>query len=150
MEVDGEVQVVVEEIGADDLAMRDVIYLEEEDDVADDAPTVAQVEQVAEDEEAVRVADEGTHEEIIFEDAVGQIGVEQIDMEGHLEEQAEEAEVDSQDGPALSDTIDLTDSPRPNRLREYQTAVRRCMFDVSLVAQYNPVQPSTPCSSSPW
>ena len=74
-EVEGEVQVVIEEIGADDLAVREVIYLEEEDDVADDAPTVAQVEQEAEDEEAVGVADEVTYEEIIFEDAVGQIGV---------------------------------------------------------------------------
>ena len=114
-EVEGEVQVVIEEIGADDLAIREVIDLEEEDDVADDAPMVAQVDQEAEDEEAVGVADEGTHEEIIFEDAVGQIGVEPIDEEGHLEEQAEEAEVDPQDDPALSDTIDLTDSPRPNR-----------------------------------
>ena len=113
-EVEGEVQVVIEEIGADDLAVREVIYLEE-DDVADDSPTVAQVEQEAEDEEAVGVADEVTHEEIIFEDAVEQIGVEQIDVEGHLEEQADEAEVDPQDDPALSDTIDLTDSPRPNR-----------------------------------
>ena len=115
-EVEGEVQVVIEEIGADDLASREVIYLEEEDDVADDAPTVAQVEQEAEDEEAAGVADEGTHEEIIFEDAVGQIGVEPIDEEGHLEEQADVVdEFYPQDGPALSDTIDLTDSPRPNR-----------------------------------
>ena len=115
-EVEGEVQVVIEEIGADDLAIREVIDLEEEDDVADDAPMVAQVDQEAEDEEAVGVADEGTHEEIIFEDAVGQIGVEPIDEEGHLEEQADVVdEYYPQDGPALSDTIDLTDSPRPNR-----------------------------------
>ena len=115
-EVEGEVQVVIEEIGADDLAVREVVYLEEEDDVADDAPTVAQVDQEAEDEEAVGVADEGTHEEIIFEDAVGQIGVEPIDEEGHFEEQADVVdEFYPQDGPALSDTIDLTDSPRPNR-----------------------------------
>ena len=134
-EVEGEVQVVVEEIGADDLAIRDVIYLEE-DDVADDAPMVAQVEQEAEHEEAVEVADEGSFEE--FEDAVGQVGIEQIDEDGHLEEQADVAEVDPQDGPALSDTIDLTDSPRPNRcakmqccpiqMLEYQSAVRRCRF----------------------
>ena len=145
-EVEGEVQVVIEEIGADDLAVREVIDLEEEDDVADDAPMVAQVDQEAEDEEAVGVADEGTHEEIIFEDAVGQIGVEPIDEEGHLEEQADVVdEFYPQDGPALSDTIDLTDSPRPNRLLEYQTAVRRCMFDVSLVqhstTQYSLVHP---------
>ena len=137
-EVEGEVQVVIEEIGADDLAIREVIYIEEEDDVADDAPMVAQVEQEGEDEEAVGVANEGTYEEIIFEDAVGQVGVEQIDEEGHLEEQADLAEVDPQDGPALSDTIDLTDSPRPNRcakmqccpiqMLEYQSAVRRCRF----------------------
>ena len=120
-EVEGEVQVVIEEIGADDLAVREVIYLEEEDDVADDAPMVAQVDQEAEDEEAVGVADEGTHEEIIFEDAVGQIGVEPIDEEGHLEEQADVVdEYYPQDGPALSDTIDLTDSPRPNRCAKMQ------------------------------
>ena len=119
-EVEGEVQVVIEEIGADDLAIREVIYIEEEDDVADDAPMVAQVEQEGEDEEAVGVAGEGTHEEIIFEDAVGQVGVEQVDEEGHLEEQADLAEVDPQDGPALSDTIDLTDSPRPNRCAKMQ------------------------------
>ena len=118
-EVEGEVQVVIEEIGADDLAIREVIYIEEKD-VADDAPMVAQVEQEGEDEEAVGVADEGTHEEIIFEDAVGQVGVEQVDEEGHLEEQADLAEVDPQDGPALSDTIDLTDSPRPNRCAKMQ------------------------------
>ena len=120
-EVEGEVQVVVEEIGADDLAIRDVIYLEEEDDVADDAPMVAQVEQEAEHEEAVEVADEDTFEE--FEDAVGQVGIEQIDEEGHLEEQADVAEVDPQDGPALSDTIDLTDSPRPNRCAKNKCSV---------------------------
>ena len=119
-EVEGEVQVVIEEIGADDLAIREVIYIEEEDDVADDAPMVAQVEQEGEDEEAVGVAGEGAHEEIIFEDAVGQVGVEQVDEEGHLEEQADLAEVDPQDGPALSDTIDLTDSPRPNRCAKMQ------------------------------
>ena len=119
-EVEGEVQVVIEEIGADDLAIREVIYIEEEDDVADDAPMVAQVEQEGEDEEAVGVAGEGAHEEIIFEDAVGQVGVEQIDEDGHLEEQADVAEVDPQDGPALSDTIDLTDSPRPNRCAKMQ------------------------------
>ena len=119
-EVEGEVQVVIEEIGTDDLAIREVIYIEEEDDVADDAPMVAQVEQEGEDEEAVGVAGEGAHEEIIFEDAVGQVGVEQIDEDGHLEEQADVAEVDPQDGPALSDTIDLTDSPRPNRCAKMQ------------------------------
>ena len=119
-EVEGEVQVVIEEIGADDLAIREVIYIEEEDDVADDAPMVAQVEQEGEDEEAVGVAGEGAHEEIIFEDAVGQVGVEQIDEEGHLQEQAGVAEVEPQDGPALSDTIDLTDSPRPNRCAKMQ------------------------------
>jgi len=141
-EVEGEVQVVVEEIGADDLAIRDVIYLEEEDDVADDAPMVAQVEQEAEHEEAVEVADEGTFEE--FEDAVGQVGVEQIDEEGHLEEQADVAEVDPQDGPALSDTIDLTDSPRPNRMSLEPLQCPICLDPLMGLPTWKEVH-STPC-----
>ena len=36
------------------------------------------------------------------------------------EDQAEVAEADLEDGPALSDTIDLTDSPRPNRCANMQ------------------------------
>jgi len=141
-EVEGEVQVVVEEIGADDLAIRDLIYLEEEDDVADDAPMVAQVEQEAEHEEAVEVADEGSFEE--FEDAVGQVGIEQIDEEGHLEEQADVAEVDPQDGPALSDTIDLTDSPRPNRMSLEPLQCPICLDPLRGLPTWKEVL-STPC-----
>ena len=121
-EVEGEVQVVIEEIGADDLAVREVIDLEEEDDVVDVAAMVAQVENEVDDQGAVGVAEEST-EEIIYEDAVGHIGDGLDDEEEHLEEQddqsteeqVEVAEADLEDGPALSDTIDLTDSPRPNR-----------------------------------
>ena len=87
-------------------------------DVVDVAVMVAQVEEEVDDQEAVRVV-----EEIMFEDAVGQIGDGQDDEEERLEEQddqsteeqVEVAEADLEDGPALSDTIDLTDSPRPNR-----------------------------------
>ena len=104
------------------LAVREVIDLEEEDDVVDVGVLVAQVEEEVNDREAVWVAEEGI-EEIIYEDAVGQIGDGQDDEEEHLEErddqsteeQVEVAEADLEDGPALSDTIDLTDSPRPNR-----------------------------------
>merc|ERR1712013_97670 len=128
----GEVQVVIEEIGADDLAIREVIYIEEEDDVADDAPMVAQVEQ------------EGEDEEIVFEDAVGQVGVEQVDEEGHLEEQADLAEVDPQDGPALSDTIDLTDSPRPNRMPLEPLQCPICLDPLRGLPTWKEVL-STPC-----
>ena len=122
-EVEGEVQELMEEIGADDLVVREVINLDEEDDAVDDTAVVAQVEEEVYDEEAV-----GGAEEIIFEDAVGQVGVEQGDEEERLgeqddqssEDQAEVAEADLEDGPALSDTIDLTDSPRPNRCANMQ------------------------------
>ena len=117
-EGEGEVHEVLEDIDAADLAVREVIDLEEEDDVVDVAAMVAQVEEEVDDQEAVRVV-----EEIMFEDAVGQIGDGQDDEEERLEEQddqsteeqVEVAEADLEDGPALSDTIDLTDSPRPNR-----------------------------------
>ena len=121
-EGEGEVHEVLEDIDAADLAVREVIDLEEEDDVVDVGVVVAQVEEEVNDREAVWVAEEGI-EEIIYEDAVGPIGDGQDDEEEHLEErddlsteeQVEVAEADLEDGPALSDTIDLTDSPRPNR-----------------------------------
>ena len=121
-EGEGEVHEVLEDIDAADLAVREVIDLEEEDDVVDVAAMVAQVEEEVEDQGAVGVAEEST-EEIIYEDAVGHIGDGLDDEEEHLEEQddqsteeqVEVAEANLEDGPALSDTIDLTDSPRPNR-----------------------------------
>ena len=121
-EGEGEVHEVLEDIDAADLAVREVIDLEEEDDVVDVAAMVAQVEEEVDDQGAVGVAEEST-EEIIYEDAVGHIGDGLDDEEEHLEEQddqsseeqVEVAEADLEDGPALSDTIDLTDSPRPNR-----------------------------------
>ena len=120
-EVEGEVQEVLEDIDAADLAVREVIDLEEED-VVDVAVMVAQVEEEVDDQGAVGVAGEGI-EENVYEDAVEQIGDGQDDEGEHLEErddlsteeQVEVAEADLEDGPALSDTIDLTASPRPNR-----------------------------------
>ena len=111
---------VLVDIDAADLAVREVIDLEEEEDVVGVAVMVAQVEEEADD--AVGVAGEGI-EENVYEDAVEQIGDGQDDEGEHLEEQddqlteepVEVAEADFEDGPALSDTIDLTDSPRPNR-----------------------------------
>ena len=116
-EGEGEVHEVLEDIDAADLEVREVIDLEE-GDVVDVEVMVAQVEEEVDDQEAVRVV-----EEIMFEDAVGQIGDGQDDEEERLEEQddqsteeqVEVAEADLEDGPALSYTIDLTDSPRPNR-----------------------------------
>ena len=116
-EAEGEDHEVLEDIDAADLEVREVIDLEE-GDVVDVEVMVAQVEEEVDDQEAVRVV-----EEIMFEDAVGQIGDGQDDEEERLEEQddqsteeqVEVAEADLEDGPALSDTIDLTDSPRPNR-----------------------------------
>ena len=112
---------VLVDIDAADLAVREVIDLEEED-VVDVAVMVAQVEEEVDDQGAVGVAGEGI-EENVYEDAVEQIGDGQDDEGEHLEEQddqlteepVEVAEADFEDGPALSDTIDLTDSPRPNR-----------------------------------
>ena len=113
---------VLVDIDAADLAVREVIDLEEEENVVGVAVMVAQVEEEVDDQGAVGVAGEGIGE-IVYEDAVGQIGDGQDDEEEHLEEQhdqlteepVEVAEADVKDGPALSDTIDLTDSPRPNR-----------------------------------
>ena len=121
-EVEGGVQEVLEEIDEADLAVREVIDLEDEDDEVDVAVMVAQVEEEVDDQGAVGVAGEGI-EENVYEDAVEQIGDGQDDEGEHLEEQddqlteepVEVAEADFEDGPALSDTIDLTDSPRPNR-----------------------------------
>ena len=104
------------------MAVGEVIDLEEEGDVVDVAVMVAQVEEEVDDQEAAGVAEEGV-DEMMFEDAVGQIGDGQDDEEEHLEEQDDQSteeqvgvvEADLEDGPALSDTIDLTDSPRPNR-----------------------------------
>ena len=112
---------VLVDIDAADLAVREVIDLEEEEDVGV-AVMVAQVEEEVEEEGAVGVAGEGV-EENVYEDAVEQIGDGQDDEGEHLEEQddqlteepVEVAEADFEDGPALSATIDLTDSPRPNR-----------------------------------
>ena len=81
-----------------------------------------EVEEEVDDQGAVGVAGEGV-EENVYEDAVEQIGDGQDDEGEHLEEQDDQlteepvgvAEADFEDGPALSDTIDLTDSPRPNR-----------------------------------
>ena len=123
-EGEGEIHEVLEDIDAADLAVREVIDLEEEDDVVDVGVLVAQVEEEVNDQEAVGVAEEGIEEIILLNYAVGHIGDGQDDEEEHLEEQddqsteeqAEVAEADLEDGPAaLSDTIDLTDSPRPNR-----------------------------------
>ena len=116
-EAEGEDHEVLEDIDAADLEVREVIDLDE-GDVVDVEVMVAQVEEEVDDQEAVRVV-----EEIMFEDAVGQIGDGQDYEEERLEEQddqsteeqVEVAEADLEDGPALSDTIDLTDSPRPNR-----------------------------------
>ena len=121
-EVEGGVQEVLEEIDEADLAVREVIDLEDEDDEVDVAVMVAQVEEEVDEQGAVGVAGEGI-EENVYEDAVEQIGDGQDDEGEHLEEQddqlteepVEVAEADFEDGPALSDTIDLTDSPRPNR-----------------------------------
>ena len=122
-EGEGEIHEVLEDIDAADLAVREVIDLEEEDDVVDVGVLVAQVEEEVNEHEAVGVAEEGIEEIILLNYAVGHIGDGQDDEEEHLEEQddqsteeqAEVAEADLEDGPALSDTIDLTDSPRPNR-----------------------------------
>ena len=122
-EGEGEIHEVLEDIDAADLAVREVIDLEEEDDVVDVGVLVAQVEEEVNDHEAVGVAEEGIAEIILLNYEVGHIGDGQDDEEEHLEEQddqsteeqAEVAEADLEDGPALSDTIDLTDSPRPNR-----------------------------------
>ena len=123
-EGEGEIHEVLEDIDAADLAVREVIDLEEEDDVVDVGVLVAQVEEEVNDHEAVGVAEEGIEEIILLNYAVGHIGDGQDDEEEHLEEQddqsteepAEVVEADPEDGPAaLSDTIDLTDSPRPNR-----------------------------------
>ena len=113
---------VLVDIDAADLAVREVIDLEEEENVVGVAVMVAQVEEEVDDQGAVGVAGEGI-EEIVYEDAVEQTGDGQDDEEEHLEERddrlteepVEVAEADFEDGPALSDTIDLTDSPRPNR-----------------------------------
>ena len=113
---------VLVDIDAADLAVREVIDLEEEENVVGVAVMVAQVEEEVDDQGAVGVAGEGI-EENVYEDAVEQIGDGQDDEGEHLEEQddqlteepVEVAEADFEDGPALSDTIDLTDSPRPNR-----------------------------------
>ena len=121
-EGEGEIHEVLEDIDAADLAVREVIDLEEEENVVGVAVMVAQVEEEVDDQGAVGVAGEGI-EENVYEDAVEQIGDGQDDEGEHLEEQddqsteeqAEVAEADLEDGPALSDTIDLTDSPRPNR-----------------------------------
>ena len=118
-EGEGEIHEVLEDIDAADLAVREVIDLEEEDDVVDVGVLVAQVEE----EEAVGVAEEGIEEIILLNYEVGHIGDGQDDEEEHLEEQDDQSteeqvevrEADLEDGPALSDTIDLTDSPRPNR-----------------------------------
>ena len=113
---------VLVDIDAADLAVLEVIDLEEEENVVGVAVMVAQVEEEVDDQGAVGVAGEG-FEENVYEDAVEQIGDGQDDEGEHLEEQddqlteepVEVAEADFEDGPALSDTIDLTDSPRPNR-----------------------------------
>ena len=113
---------VLVDIDAADLAVREVIDLEEEENVVGVAVMVAQVEEEVDDQGAVGVAGEGI-EENVYEDAVEQIGDGQDDEGEHLEERddrlteepVEVAEADFEDGPALSDTIDLTDSPRPNR-----------------------------------
>jgi len=146
-EVEGEVQVLMEEIGADDLVVREVINLDEEDDAVDDIAVGAQVEEEVDDEEAV-----GGAEEIIFEDAVGQVGVEQGDEEERLgeqddqssEDQAEVAEADLEDGPALSDTIDLTDSPRPNRMSLEPLQCPICLDPLRGLPSWKEVL-STPC-----
>ena len=114
---------VLVDIDAADLAVREVIDLEEEDDVVDVGVLVAQVEEEVNDQEAVGVAEEGIEEIILLNYEVGHIGDGQDDEEEHLEEQddqlteepVEVAEAGFEDGPALSNTIDLTDSPRPNR-----------------------------------
>ena len=113
---------VLVDIDAANLAVREVIDLEEEENVVGVAVMVAQVEEEVDDQGAVGVAGEGI-EENVYEDAVEQIGDGQDDEGEHLEEQddqlteepVEVAEADFEDGPALGDTIDLTDSPRPNR-----------------------------------
>jgi len=146
-EVEGEAQVIMEEIGADDLVVREVINLEEEDDAVVDSAMVAQVEDEVYDEEAV-----GGAEEIIFEDAVGQVGVEEGDEEERLveqddqtsEDQAEVAEADLEDGPALSDTIDLTDSPRPNRRSLEPLQCPICLDPLRGLPSWKEVH-STPC-----
>jgi len=171
-EVEGEVQVLMEEIGADDLVVREVINLDEEDDAVDDTAVGAQVEEEVDDEETVGGAEEiifedavaqveeevddeeavGGAEEIIFEDAVGQVGVEQGDEEERLgeqddqssEDQAEVAEADLEDGPALSDTIDLTDSPRPNRMSLEPLQCPICLDPLRGLPSWKEVL-STPC-----
>jgi len=142
---------VLVDIDAADLAVREVIDLEEEDDVVDVGVLVAQVEEEVNDREAVWVAEEGI-EEIIYEDAVGQIGDGQDDEEEHLEErddqsteeQVEVAEADLEDGPALSATIDLTDSPRQNRVSLEPLQCPICLDPLRGLPSWKEVL-STPC-----
>jgi len=150
-EGEGEVHEVLEDIDAADPAVREVIDLEEEDDVVDVGVLVAQVEEEVNDQEAVGVAEEGI-EEIIYEGAVGQIGDGQDDEEEHLEErddlsteeQVEVAEADLEDGPALSATIDLTDSPRPNRMSLEPLQCPICLDPLRGLPSWKEVH-STPC-----
>jgi len=150
-EVEGGVQEVLEEIDEADLAVREVIDLEDEDDEVDVAVMVAQVEEEVDDQGAVGVAGEGI-EEIVYDDAVGQFGDGQDDEEEHLEEQddqlteepVEVAEADFEDGPALSATIDLTDSPRPNRVSLEPLQCPICLDPLRGLPSWKEVL-STPC-----
>jgi len=140
---------VLVDIDAADLAVREVIDLEEEEDVVGVAVMVAQVEEEADD--AVGVAGEGI-EENVYEDAVEQIGDGQDDEGEHLEEQddqlteepVEVAEADFEDGPALSATIDLTDSPRPNRVSLEPLQCPICLDPLRGLPSWKEVL-STPC-----
>jgi len=162
---------VLVDIDAADLAVREVIDLEEED-VVDVAVMVAQVdeEEGVDDQGAVAVIvaqvdeEEGVHdqgavgvagegiEENVYEDAVEQIGDGQDDEGEHLEEQddqlteepVEVAEADFEDGPALSATIDLTDSPRPNRVSLEPLQCPICLDPLRGLPSWKEVL-STPC-----
>jgi len=142
---------VLVDIDAADLAVREVIDLEEEENVVGVAVMVAQVEEEVDDQGAVGVAGEGI-EENVYEDAVEQIGDGQDDEGEHLEEQddqlteelVEVAEADFEDGPALSDTIDLTDSPRPNRVSLEPLQCPICLDPLRGLPSWKEVH-STPC-----
>jgi len=104
---------IVEEVGPADLAVGEVVELEEEEDL-EEVDGESGVEHIGVDEADIeQQREQGGH---VGEDLVEGADDDQVAQDVHAElEVAQMVEVDGSADSPLSDTIDLTDSPAPSQ-----------------------------------
>ena len=108
---------IVEEVGPADLAVGEVVELEEEEDL-EEVDGESEVEHIGVDEADIEQQREQSGH--VGEDLVEGADDDQVAQDVHAElEVAQMVEVDGSADSPLSDTIDLTDSPAPSQ---------RCFF----------------------